>query len=140
MTTYCRTCHNAIGRKNREALHGSTRNYHLKARYGISADEADTMIAAQGGKCAACQERPAEHVDHDHGTGAVRGILCFTCNAALGNTGDDPGRLVALVQYLQRHGIEPPATLAANSRRLSGVPQAFRDEIGPGVWRLRRAG
>jgi Recombination endonuclease VII len=48
------------------------------------------------------QEGGSEHVDHDHQTGQVRGILCFNCNQALGNVHDDPAVLVQLITYLQR--------------------------------------
>ena len=53
----------------------------LKARYGITPDELDEMIERQGGVCAieGCGG-PAERVDHDHATGAVRGVLCHACN------------------------------------------------------------
>jgi hypothetical protein len=34
------------------------------------------MVEQQGGVCALCRERPAQHVDHDHVTGRVRGVLC----------------------------------------------------------------
>ena len=65
------------------------RKSHLKRKYGLTLEEYDAMLAAQGGVCAICrQPRPEErtlHVDHDHATGAIRGLLCFTCNNALGD-------------------------------------------------------
>ncbi|MDQ1705857.1 MAG: hypothetical protein QOF18_2223 [Frankiaceae bacterium] len=60
------------------------------------------MIEAQGGTCAVCPGKP-EHVDHDHETGRVRGILCFNCNQALGNVRDNPTVLKGLIDYLRRH-------------------------------------
>lgn len=61
------------------------------------------MIDAQGGVCAICRERPAEHVDHDHDTGRVRGILCFTCNVGIANFGEDRERMRFAMIYLEIH-------------------------------------
>jgi len=52
-------------------------------RYGISQPEFDAMVEAQGGVCAICRVRPAEHVDHCHETLRVRGVLCAPCNTRL---------------------------------------------------------
>nr|WP_284290868.1 ubiquitin-like protein Pup [Angustibacter aerolatus] len=55
------------------------------------------------GTCPICRrslgERP--HVDHDHVSGAVRGLLCFTCNAGLGNFADDVARLRRAIEYVE---------------------------------------
>lgn len=113
LTAYCGPCHNAKGRETVQRLYGSTRDYHLKRRYGITSADVDAMIEAQGGTCAVCAGKP-EHVDHDHETDQVRGILCFNCNQALGNVRDDPTVLLGLVRYLRgRHLVavecyEPP--------------------------------
>ena len=97
---YCRPCHNEIGRVNRERLHGSTRSFHLKRRYGVDAVEVEWMILQQGGVCAVCKERPAKHVDHDHSAGKVRAILCFNCNRGLGYFRDDWVRMCQAADYL----------------------------------------
>ncbi len=60
------------------------------------------MLAAQHGVCAICQTAPAIHVDHDHRTGQIRGLLCFRCNAALGQLADDPLVLRRAARYLER--------------------------------------
>jgi hypothetical protein len=99
---YCQPCHVAPGKESYERLHGGTRNYHLGRRYGITAAQYDAMLAGQGGLCAACGERPAEHVDHDHAHGHVRGLLCSCCNQGLGNVRDDVGHLRAAAAYLER--------------------------------------
>lgn len=99
--SYCRPCHNRITRENRIKLHGSTRNYHLRERYGVTEAQVEEMVREQGGVCAICLERPAEHVDHDHETGEVRGVLCFTCNVGLGNFRDRPDLLDRAVHYLE---------------------------------------
>lgn len=70
------------------------RRSHLKRKFGMTIEQYDEMLAAQGGGCFICGRPPREdmslHVDHDHSTGAVRGILCFRCNNALADFGEDP--------------------------------------------------
>lgn len=97
---YCLPCHNARGKASKEKVGGS-RTYHLKRRYGLSAQEVDVLVAAQGGLCAICREAPAEHVDHDHDTGRVRGVLCFNCNGGLGQFRDRHDLLTLAIAYLQ---------------------------------------
>ena len=114
---YCKPCHNRQGRENKIKNHGGTRHYHLKRRYGITGDEAAAMLAAQGGLCAICRERPADHVDHDHLSGRVRALLCFNCNGGLGQFRDDRELLLAAVEYLDRHERELVRERAASLRR-----------------------
>jgi hypothetical protein len=99
---YCKPCHNARGKASAEKVGGS-RTYHLKRRYGITADDADALLEAQGGLCAICRTAPAVHVDHAHATDAVRELLCFNCNGGLGQFRDDPAVLRAAAEYVERH-------------------------------------
>lgn len=99
--TYCRPCHNARGKETLERLYGGSRHYHLTRRYGISAAMADEILKAQGGVCPICREREPAHVDHDHDTGEIRGILCVSCNAGLGSFRDNQDWLRAALDYLQ---------------------------------------
>jgi hypothetical protein len=99
---YCKPCHNIRGKAAKDKVGGS-RSYHLKRRYGISADDADAMLAAQGGVCAICRAAPAQHIDHDHETGAVRALLCFNCNGGLGQFKDNPTLLHAAAYYVGFH-------------------------------------
>ena len=66
----------------------------------------DRMFEAQGGVCAICGEaRPEErtlHVDHDHGTGVIRGLLCFRCNNALGDFREEYELFQRAADYLDR--------------------------------------
>jgi Recombination endonuclease VII len=104
--SYCKRCNREVVKKNRERHHGGHRNYLLKLRYGIDADEAEKLLEAQGGKCAICGAEEAQHVDHDHLTGKVRGILCFNCNGALGRFEDDPAIMERAIEYLVAHGLD----------------------------------
>jgi hypothetical protein len=97
---YCKPCHNARSHATRQRLYGGGREYHLRARYGIGQAEVDRMLEAQGHVCAVCRKTNPEHVDHDHATGKVRGMLCFNCNQALGNARDNVRVLQGLARYL----------------------------------------
>ena len=88
--SYCKPCHNARGKESKQRLYGGTREYHLRRRYGIGQAEFDELLAEQGGVCAICGAADPQHVDHDHRTGWVRGILCFNCNGGLGQFRDSP--------------------------------------------------
>jgi hypothetical protein len=104
--SYCKPCHLAACNKSREKQ-GGNRNYHLRRRYGITAEHYDRMLEEQSGLCAICRERPAAHVDHDHATGRVRGLLCFNCNQALGNFTDRRDFMLAAIAYLDANGFVP---------------------------------
>ncbi len=88
------------------AKYGSIRNYKLHYKYGISVDQFDSMVKAQGGVCPICRARPATQVDHDHRTGNVRAILCLKCNAGLGALRDEPRLVWAAVDYLHPVPVE----------------------------------
>lgn len=85
----------------------------LRYRYGITLDDYERMLAAQGGGCAICARLPAdagnpEHwtdvlcVDHCHATGKVRGLLCNDCNLAIGR-GKSPETLERMASYVRLH-------------------------------------
>lgn len=99
---YCKPCHNAINRATRNR-NGGARKYHLKKRYGITLQEFDALLSKQGFLCPICLKRPAVHVDHDHRTGTVRGILCEMCNGGLGQFRDNPETIESAIEYLERH-------------------------------------
>ncbi|RZU75270.1 recombination endonuclease VII [Micromonospora kangleipakensis] len=99
--SYCKPCHNSRTRETKQRLHGGDREYHLRRRYGIGEQEFRELLAEQGGVCAVCGHPDPEHVDHDHRTGWVRGILCFNCNGGLGQFRDSPARLARAITYLR---------------------------------------
>lgn len=83
-----------------------SRDAYYRRTFGISADGFDALLAAQGGGCAICGRRPERdaslHLDHCHDTGRIRGILCLSCNQALGHFHDDPALLEAAARYLHQ--------------------------------------
>jgi hypothetical protein len=99
--SYCLPCHNARGNETRQRLYGGSREYHLRRRYGVGQAEFDELPAARSGRCAICGVENPQHLDHDHRTGRVRGILCFNCIGGLGQFRDDPGLLAGAYMYLK---------------------------------------
>jgi hypothetical protein len=76
----------------------------LKRNYGIGLDFYEQLLGKQDGKCAICGEPEngrALAVDHDHGTGNIRGLLCTNCNNGLGRFRDDVSRLRNAIEYLK---------------------------------------
>ena len=87
------------------------RNTALGRLYGITAAEYEAMHTKQGGVCAICK-RPEQMtrngilrnlcVDHCHSTGKVRGLLCASCNFAIGRFLDNPELMHSAADYLLR--------------------------------------
>jgi hypothetical protein len=73
--------------------------------YGLTKQELGVLLA-QHERCAICRAEDwggkGPQVDHDHATGKVRGVLCNNCNQGLGRFKDDPARLRAAADYLER--------------------------------------
>lgn len=115
LNAWCKPCHaeyHKAWKRNRwsnlsvDERREENRKWALKTLYGITVEQYDERLAQQDGGCAICgrpdggqRERPL-YVDHDHATGAVRGLLCAKCNSALGYLDDDPNRLLAAAAYL----------------------------------------
>lgn len=93
-----------------------TRAHNLMRRYNLTAEQYALMLDAQHGVCAVCggedtrnNNNSEEHplvVDHDHATGKVRGLICHSCNIAIGLMQDNPAVLVAAALYIHTEGAE----------------------------------
>jgi hypothetical protein len=94
-------------RRNREryqndpAVRAANEAARIRHRFKITPDQRDMLLAAQRARCALCQTDRADkrgyryHIDHDHATGRVRGLLCHACNSTLGRYGDTYAALAA---------------------------------------------
>lgn len=91
--------------KHPELHRAHTRKNNLR-KYGLTPEAFDEMLESQEGKCAICKEQllpgRGQHVDHNHETGAIRGILCNGCNIGLGHFRDDPELLRFAATYLEK--------------------------------------
>lgn len=104
-------------------------------RYGITLEQFNALMSAQGGVCAICGKPPQARslsVDHNHTTGAIRGLLCAACNRAIGMMRDSPGLLRKAADYLviyDHHGAVQPATAAEGVARGDGGVQVGRGDL-----------
>jgi len=122
--------HNERGRRwyerNKERVRAAARarpdrDYHAKKlrAYGINVDAYESLLTLQGRACAICRQLPNGKrverlsVDHDHKTGAVRGLLCRRCNSALGLFHDSVEWLQRAMDYLK--GDAPCQSLPVNA-------------------------
>lgn len=77
----------------------------LKAKYGITVEAYELMLAAQCGCCALCGKPPGRYrlaVDHNHMTGNLRKLLCAGCNTRISAL-DDPVFKAKAIAYLEAH-------------------------------------
>lgn len=81
------------------------REGNLRKCYGFGIEQYNQLLMIQRGVCAICattSHGKRLHVDHDHATGKVRGLLCGPCNTALGGFRNNPDHLASAIRYLQR--------------------------------------
>jgi len=96
----CRDCIAVVNRDNQVRRRGQT------------PEEYQALFDKQAGQCAICGVREGHRscrgrecrlaIDHDHRTGAIRGLLCNNCNRGLGRFKDSVDVLKAALRYLQR--------------------------------------
>ncbi len=97
------------------------RDLHLSRQYGLTQDDFEFLLVAQAGRCAICDRAvgSALHVDHDHSSGRVRGLLCGSCNRAMGLFHEDAARFEAAGAYLRRRQL--PLGTGDRRRRAAGA-------------------
>jgi len=87
-----------------QATAEETRERSRLKKYGLTVEQHQQLLAEQNGLCRICEEPFGRfiHIDHDHGTGRVRGLLCHKCNVGLGHFRDDPQLLRAAAEYIEQ--------------------------------------
>lgn len=108
--TYCSIKCKAAARADRGDQWRAVKKYQLKSQYGMTVEEYDQrakvgcVICGRTTPIGRISKHSSEHwlhVDHDHTSGRVRGLLCTNCNRGLGFFADDPELLRRAVSYLE---------------------------------------
>lgn len=86
---------------NRKKVSIAAQRSRKRIEYGITNEQLDTLLSVE--RCETCGSEEPLVIDHCHKTGLVRGMLCRTCNLALGNVKDRPETLRALANYLEKY-------------------------------------
>lgn len=99
-------------KENKERHKQNKRRSYLKTTYGITPEVYDEMRHAQDYKCYICHKHETDisnsgitalNVDHCHETGAIRKLLCMSCNIALGKVNDSIEILQRCIDYIKEH-------------------------------------
>lgn len=135
---HCSECHKVaqipgqVRYKATDKYRAALRRRRLRNKFGLSVAEFDSLFEAQGFCCAICKSKKPHgrfarfHVDHDHRTDEVRGLLCNRCNIGLGMFLDDPKRLRMATQYIEKFKksrVSERDSTHAPSRLLSGFTE-----------------
>lgn len=89
---HCKTC-------------AATRHTEIRfKKYGVDRKWYENTLRAQNNCCDICGKEfvSSPHIDHDHTSGAARGLLCYSCNSAIGKFQEDPEILKKAIDYLAK--------------------------------------
>jgi len=99
----CQRCKTNITRewrkKNPDKNKAQRHRQRLK-RYGLTEGDFDRMVEKSGGRCEICGAQEELHIDHNHQTGRVRGLICQNCNIAIGKSHERIPILQNMIHYL----------------------------------------
>ena len=95
-TTWCSSC-----------IRLYKKQYRLKKNFnGFTIEQYNKLLEKQDFCCGICKESRPLHVDHSHVTGKIRGLLCGSCNRAIGLLQESTKILVEAVEYLNHNPME----------------------------------
>ena len=118
---------------------GESTNSYRKRVYGVDDSWVETQLIVQGGVCAICRrENPSRAgqeperlgIDHDHRSGANRGLTCQRCNKTLGFIEGPSGcpleqsteYLMRLLIYLREHALGSPIPFTPVGQQSNSLP------------------
>lgn len=109
---YCKDCVNANGRERRDA--------ECYKQFGVTRSELEAILKRTDNGCEICGRKIdldlyEKHnngqlykacLDHNHGTGKFRGLLCAPCNSGIGMLGDNKDTVMRAAMYLAKHNVD----------------------------------
>lgn len=112
---YCKDCNKKQRREYYKKYPEKDFNNNMKRLYGITYKEYLIIEKEQNYRCAICNLTLEEtgtrygrgkakhfHIDHDHNTGKIRGLLCVRCNQGIGSLKHNPFILINAIKYLKK--------------------------------------
>lgn len=100
---FCKSCVSANVKRTRGNAGFDQKAYDIQRLYGLTPAQHTELLNKASGCCQICKSTERLHIDHDHTTGKVRGILCSSCNVGLGYFKDSPLLLLKANRYLTEH-------------------------------------
>lgn len=134
----CKVCAKAATsqwyQNNKDRQADNSRRQRLRSLYGITPEQYDAMLEAQGGRCGICGRKPTPErrlaVEHDHKTGRIHGLACHKCNhMLLGVHGRNPALYEAAAAFLA----DPPAAGVLDPEHVVPSRPKRRRKKSPGV-------
>jgi hypothetical protein len=109
----CKICQSKYARIRNKITYDSQVKWkwNMKSTFNLTVDDYNNLFTKQKGCCAICKKHQSEFrkrlaIDHDHETDIIRGLLCSSCNTALGLLKDDVEILESAINYLNKQRVE----------------------------------
>lgn len=101
----CKACRREYNRKRMRRVRSQDPGYDLRTKHGIehSPEDHRDLLESQGYRCAICRKVRPLVVDHCHDAEEVRGLLCQSCNTAIGLLDEDPRILYSATRFVAAH-------------------------------------
>ncbi len=117
---------------NPDINRNSQLKHHFKKNYGLPLETWNELRDLHNNLCAICRRSAAQsskvearlHIDHDHKTNTIRGLLCGRCNRAIGHFQEDTNLMRLAISYLENPPYKVKA-LPTPSGRHTPWPEAL---------------
>jgi len=104
----CKICQSKMARARNKITYNSQVKWkwNMKSTFNLTVEDYNILFDKQQGNCAICKRHQTEFkkrlaIDHCHKTNKIRGLLCSSCNTAIGLLKDDVESLSSAIDYLK---------------------------------------